>query len=103
MAAINLNKEQFQQMAEGGKPILVDFCGYCRRIGPAYEKIADEYGDRLTVAKVNIDEEAALAEAAQIEVIPTLVLYRDGKAVDSIVNPGSKAAIDQFIQEAMAK
>ena len=99
MAAINLNKEQFQQMAEGGKPILVDFwapwCGY--------EKIADEYGDRLTVAKVNIDEEAALAEAAQIEVIPTLVLYRDGKAVDSIVNPGSKAAIDQFIQEAMAK
>ena len=63
----------------------------------------DEYGDRLTVAKVNIDEEAALAEAAQIEVIPTLVLYRDGKAVDSIVNPGSKAAIDQFIQEAMAK
>ena len=79
------------------------WCGYCRRIGPAYEKIADEYGDRLTVAKVNIDEEAALAEAAQIEVIPTLVLYRDGKAVDSIVNPGSKAAIDQFIQEAMAK
>ena len=47
--------------------------------------------------------EALLAEAEQIEVIPTLVLYRDGKAVDSIVNPGSKAAIDQFIQEAMAK
>ena len=67
------------------------------------ESAVEEKTDRLTVAKVNIDEEAALAEAAQIEVIPTLVLYRDGKAVDSIVNPGSKAAIDQFIQEAMAK
>lgn len=109
MAAIILNKEQFQQMAEGGKPHPGGFLGIPGGgllppgIGPAYEKIADEYGDRLTVAKVNIDEEAALAEAAQIEVIPTLVLYRDGKAVDSIVNPGSKAAIDQFIQEAMAK
>ena len=107
MAAINLNKEQFQQMAEGGKPILVDFwapwCGYCRRIGPAYEKIAEEYGDQLVVAKVNIDDEGQLAEAERVEVIPTLILYKNGKAVDSVVNPGSKAAIDQFIQEALAK
>ena len=105
---INVTKDTFDhEVLKSEIPVMVDFwapwCGYCRRIGPAYEKIADEYGDRLTVAKVNIDEEAALAEAAQIEVIPTLVLYRDGKAVDSIVNPGSKAAIDQFIQEAMAK
>ena len=62
-----------------------------------------EYADSLVVGKINIDEEPRLAGAEGIEVIPTLVLYRNGKAVDSITAPGSKAEIDRFIQEALAK
>ena len=105
MAAMQINKTQFQQWMQEGKTILVDYwapwCGYCRRIGPAYDKIAEEYGDRLVVAKVNIDEEPQLTEAQGVEVIPTLILYKDGKVVNRVVAPKSKAAIDQFLQEGL--
>lgn len=107
MSAINMNKAQFEQFMQEEKPVLVDYwapwCVYCRRIAPAYEKIAEEYGDQLVIGKVNIDEEPQLAEAEKIEVIPTLVLYRSGKVVDSIVAPDSKAAIERFIQDAMER
>jgi len=103
MAAVNLNEMKFNELLHGEKPLLVDFwapwCGYCRRIGPAYEKIAEQYAQKLIVAKVNIDEVPALADREQIEVIPTLVLYRDGNALDSIVAPDSKAAIEAFIHK----
>ncbi len=103
MAAMNMNKEQFDKAMAEGKPILVDFwapwCSYCRRIGPAYDKVADQQGENLAVVKVNIDEEPILAHQESIEVIPTLILYKDGKALGSIVAPESKAAIDAFIQE----
>ena len=103
MAAVNMNQEMFRQTVESGKAVLVDFwapwCGYCRRIGPAYEKIAEQYAGQLVVAKVNVDDEPQLADQEQIEVYPTLVLYREGKAVASIVAPESKARIDAFIRE----
>lgn len=107
MAAISMNTEQFQAALESGKPLLVDYwapwCGYCRRIAQAYDRIALEYGEQVTVVKINIDEEPQLANREQIEVIPTLVLYRNGKAVDSIVAPESKARIGAFLEEALNK
>lgn len=103
MAAVNYNIENFRNALQEGKAFLVDYwapwCSYCRRIGPAYEKIAEQYAGKLEVVKVNIDDEVQLAQQERIEVIPTLVLYKDGKAVASVVAPESKAAIEAFVEE----
>ena len=105
MAARNINAKQFEEMISGEKPVLVDFwapwCGYCRRIGPAYEKVAESWGEEVQVVKINIDEEPALALREHIEVIPTLVLYRGGKALGSVVAPESKAAIEEFLRKSL--
>lgn len=102
MAAMQIHDTQFQQWMQEGKTVLVDYwapwCGYCRRIGLTYDKIAEEYGDKLVVAKINIDEEPQLTEAQGVDVIPTLVLYKNGQAVSRVVAPKSKAAIDEFLQ-----
>ena len=101
---IAMNTALFKQHTEEmDRPVLVEFwapwCVYCRRIAPALEKVAEQYEGTLTVAQVNIDEEPLIANGEQIEVIPTLVLYQNGKALGSIVAPVSKAAIEEFIQE----
>ena len=107
MAAVHMNQVQFKQTLEGDKPVLIEFwapwCVYCRRITPVMGKVAEQYADALVVGQINIDDEPQLAAGEQIEVIPTLVLYRNGEALGSIVAPESKAAIDTFIQETLSK
>ena len=106
MAAININAKQYEELILGDKPDLVDFwapwCSHCRRIGPALDKIADSRDDVLIV-KVNIDEEPDLAQQERIEVIPTLVVYKGGYDLESIVAPESKARIDAFLKEVLEK
>ena len=107
MAAMNINNQKYQELLQADKPLLVDFwapwCSYCRRIGPAYDRIAQQFEESVNIVKINIDEEPALAEAEHIEVIPTLVLYRNGEAIGSIVAPESKAMIESFIRESLEK
>ena len=101
MAAMNINSKKLKEMIENGKTFLVDFwapwCPHCRKINPAYEQIAERYAGVLEVVKVDMDEDDKLWNELQVELIPTLRLYVDGKPIASTVAPESKAVIDEFL------
>lgn len=104
MAIINITKENFkQEILEADKPVLVDFwaqwCVYCRRIAPAFDKIAKQQEDKLVFAKINIDDVPDIAEEYGIDTIPTLLIFKNGKVEGQIVAPDSKAKIEEFIQQ----
>lgn len=106
MSIIHLNTEQYQNFVQQeDKPVLIEFsapwCVYCRRLAPALAATAEEYADTIYFGDINIDEEPALAEAEQIELIPTLLLYKHGKLLGSIVAPESKAQLEDFIRKAL--
>lgn len=85
------------KVLEADRPVLVDFhaewCGPCRTQGPIVDALAAELGEGAFVAKVNVDDEPALAELFQVRSIPTLILFRDGKISRRFTGLTSKAAL----------
>lgn len=96
MVEIKLTKQNFEnEVIKSDKPVLVDFwatwCGPCRMIAPVIAEIAEEADGKFKVGKVNVDEESELASMFRIMSIPTLMVFKDGKPVNTVVGLRSKA------------
>ncbi|MGW4648557.1 thioredoxin [Kitasatospora sp. NPDC004289] len=96
--ATDVNGATFaEQVLSSDKPVLVDFwaewCGPCRQVGPVLDRIAAEHADRLTVVKVNVDENPGLAEEFDIRAIPAMKLFKGGEVVHELLGAMPAAAV----------
>ncbi len=86
-----------QEVLKSDVPVLVDFwaewCGPCKMIAPHLDKIAADYGSKVKIVKVDIDEERSLAEKYRVESIPTLMFFKEGKLVDQMIGARPKIEI----------
>ena len=87
------------------KPVLVDFwaewCGPCRMIAPALEELSDELGDRVTIAKLNIDENPEAPSKYGVRGIPTMILFKNGEPAATKVGAEPKSRIQGWLEGAL--
>ena len=104
MSTIQISDDTFEEnVIKKGQPIIVDFwaewCGPCNQIGPILEEISDEYSDKITIGKLDVDENPETPGKFQIRGIPTMLLFNNGELIDTKVGMSSKADLTEWIDK----
>ncbi|MFS0736386.1 thioredoxin TrxA [Sphingomonas sp. 1P06PA] len=106
MATKTITDGSFQSdVLSASGPVLVDFwaewCGPCKMIGPALEELSDELGEKVTIAKLNIDENPDSPAKYGVRGIPTMILFKDGAPVETKVGAAPKSQLKGWLEGAL--
>lgn len=104
---VNATESNFNtEVLSSVQPVLVDFwaewCGPCKMIAPVLEELATEYGGKVKIAKVNIDENQNLAAQYRVTAIPTLLVFKGGQVMEQMVGAKSKRDLKASLDKAAA-